>query len=86
MMSSSEDRTNIPDNRIGRSVSRAMDWVHNQLPHFTPFDAADLYSPRTQPFIELAIMVAVYVAITGDTASPPIESAGSTHQSCKQEG
>jgi len=76
MMSISEDRTTIQDDRIGRSVSRAMDWVHNQLPRFAPFDATNLYSPaRTKPFIELSIMLAVYVAITGDIASPPIESA-----------
>lgn len=85
MTSGSEDRPNIPDSRIGPSVSRAIDWVHNQLPRFAPFDAADMYSPsRTKAFIELAIALAVYVGITGDTASPPIKSAAQLIQAASK--
>jgi len=63
-MPSFTDQPNILDHRIAPSVSLAIDWVFNHLDRFTPFDDDNMYCPsRTKPFIELAIMFAVYVAV-----------------------
>ena len=75
-MPSSVLQSFIPRDGIASSVSLAMNWVLNHLDRFNPFDDADMYSPsRQKPFIELAIMLAVYAAITRDSASPMLRSA-----------
>ena len=84
-MLSSADQPNIPDQRIASSVSLAVDWVFNHLDRFTPFDDDDTYCPsRTKPFIELAIMFAVYVAVTGDTTSPTVQRAAQLFQAASK--
>ena len=84
-MNNSTDQPNNPDFRIGPSVSLAIDWVFNHLDRFSPFDDDDMYSPsRTKPFIELAIMFAVYVAVTGDAASPAVRSAAQLFQTASK--
>jgi|SRR5208283_3474835 len=76
LMPGSRDQPNIPDDRIAPSVSLAIDWVFNHLDRFTPFDDDDTYCPsRTKPFIELALMLAVYVAVTRDKTSRTVQSA-----------
>jgi hypothetical protein len=67
---------NIPDPRIAPSVRLAIDWVFHHLNRFSPFDDDDVYCPRrAKPFFELSLMFAVYAAVTGDTASPEVQSA-----------
>jgi hypothetical protein len=66
-------------------VSQAIDWVSNNLDRFAPFDDDDIYRPsRMKPFIELAIMFSVYVAVTGDTASPTVQSAARMFQAASK--
>jgi hypothetical protein len=66
-------------------VTLSIDWIFNHLDHFTPFDDKDIYCPsRTKPFIELAIMFAVYAAATGDTASPAVQGAGQLFQAASK--
>jgi hypothetical protein len=84
-MPSFTDQPNILDHRIAPSVSLAIDWVFNHLDRFTPFDDDNMYCPsRTKPFIELAIMFAVYVAVTGDTASPAVQGAAQLFQAASK--
>jgi hypothetical protein len=81
LISDSADQPNIPDDRTVPSVSLAIDWIFNHLHHFTPFDDDDTYSvSRTKPFIELALMFAVYVAVTKDKTSPTVQSAAQFFQ------
>ena len=67
------------------SADAPLDWIAAHLDLFSPFDEEDTYSPsRTKPFIELAIMAAVYVATTGDTASPAVRRAGRLFQAASE--
>jgi hypothetical protein len=85
LMPSFTDQSNTPDHRIAASVSLAFDWVFKHLDRFTPFDDDDVYSPsRAKPFFELAIMFAVYAAVTGDTASPAVQSAAQRFQAASK--
>jgi len=85
LMQSLVDELGVSDHQTVRSVSLSLDWISDRLDHFTPFDAADKYCPsRTKPFIELAIMFAVYAAATGDTASPVAGSAGQLFQAASK--
>jgi len=85
LMPSPIEQPNIPDHRIAPSVALAIDWVFHRLNRFTPFDDDDIYRPsRTKPFIELAIMFAVYAAVTGDTASPTVQSAAQLFQAASK--
>lgn len=66
----------IPDQRIASSVPLAIEWAFSHLSKFSPFDENDTYSPsRAKPFFELAIMLGVYAAVTGDRESPAIRKA-----------
>jgi hypothetical protein len=63
------------------STDLSIDWISYRLDRFTPFDDEDMYRPsRTKPFIELAIMFAVYAAATGDTTSPAVQKAAQLFQ------
>lgn len=54
----------------------ALDWISRNLDSFSPFDADVYRVSRTKPFIELALMFAVYAATTEDTAISLVERAG----------
>jgi hypothetical protein len=85
LMPSFTDQSNILDHRLASSMSLAFDWVFKHLDRFTPFDDDDTYRPsRMKRFIELAIMFAVYVAVTGDTASPTVQSAAQLFQAASR--
>ncbi len=84
-MPSPMDQPNIPGHRIAPSVSLAIDWVSNHLDRFPPFDDDDTYCPsRAKPFFELALMLAVYVAVTGDKASPTVQNAAQLFQAASK--
>ncbi len=67
----------VQRDRIASSTSLAIDWVFKHLDRFSPFDEHDVYCPpRTKPFIELAIMLSVHAAATGDlTSALPLSAA-----------
>jgi hypothetical protein len=70
------------DDRIASSTSLAIGWVSRHLDRFSPFDEHNIYCPpRTKPFIELAIMLGVHVAATGDATSPFVRNAAQLLQS-----
>jgi hypothetical protein len=59
-----------PSNRrIAHSVLMALGWVFSRLESFSPFDE-DVYDPsRMKKFSEFALMLAVYVGLTGNRES-----------------
>jgi len=84
-MSTSRYQPNLLDHRIAPSVSLAIEWIFHRLNRFTPFDDDDMYRPsRMKPFIELAIMSAVYVAVTGDRRSPVVQNAAQLLQAASE--
>jgi hypothetical protein len=85
LMLGSADQPSIPDHRIAPSMSLAIDWIVNHLDRFTPFDDDDTYCvSRTKPFIELALMFAVYVAVTRDKVSPTVQRAAQLFQAASK--
>jgi hypothetical protein len=64
------------DDHVASSTSLAVGWVSRHLHRFSAFDEHDTYCPpRTKPFIELAIMLGVHAAATGDETSPLVRNA-----------
>lgn len=84
-MPNSTDAPDFAHHLITSPVALAFDWVSRHLNCFTPFDDDDTYRPsRTKPFVELAIMLAVYAAVTGDRTSPAVQRAAQLLQAASE--